>query len=106
MASTRPYALAALAALAAAPAAAQVPVTPRSLGMGNAYVAAARGEESLWLNPANLGLPGTSHWSFGIPTLSAGADALGLSVSDIKDITNYGDLTDARKQEILDQIAN
>jgi hypothetical protein len=96
--------LAALAALAAAPAAAQVPVTPRALGMGNAYVAAARGEESLWLNPANLGLPGTSHWSFGIPTLSAGADVLGLGVGDIRDVVQFDEQSDARKQALLDKV--
>src|SRR4051812_23999953 len=96
--------VAALAALAAAPAAAQVPLAPRALGMGNAYVAAARGEEALWLNAANLGLPGTPHWSFGIPTLSVGADALGLGVGDIRDVIEYRKQSDARKQELLDEI--
>lgn len=95
---------AALAAWAAAPAAAQVPVTPRALGMGNAYVAAARGEEALWLNPGNLGLPGTSHWSFGIPTLSVGADILGLGVGDIRDVIEYRKQAEARKQFLLDKV--
>jgi len=95
---------AALAALAAVPAAAQVPVTPRALGMGNGYVAAARGEESLWLNPANLGLPHSPHWSFGIPTLSAGADLLGLGVGDISDVVQYDEQSDQRKQELLDKV--
>jgi len=93
--------LAALAALAAAPAAAQVPLVPKALGMGNAYVAAARGEEALWQNPANLGLPGTPRWSFGIPTISAGADVLGLKVGDIRDVIEYRKQSDARKQELL-----
>jgi len=96
--------LAALAALAAAPAAAQVPVVPKALGMGNAYVAAARGEEALWLDPGNLGLPGTPHWSFGIPTLSLGADVLGLGTGDIRDVIEYRKQTDARKQELLDKV--
>ncbi|HET7229279.1 MAG TPA: DUF5723 family protein [Longimicrobium sp.] len=96
--------LAALAALCAAPAAAQVPLTPRALGLGNGYVAAARGAESLWQNPANLGLPGTSHWSFNIPTVAVGADILGLSVNDVRDVINYDDQSDARKEEILDDI--
>src|SRR5215212_8756819 len=95
---------AALAALAAAPAAAQVPLVPRALGMGNAYVAAARGEEALWLNPANLGLPGTPHWSFGVPTLSVGADVLGLGVGDIRDVIEYRKQSDTRKQELLDEV--
>ena len=95
---------AALAAFTAVPAAAQVPVTPRALGMGNAYVAAARGEEALWLNPANLGLPHSSHWSFGIPTISAGADLLGLGVGDISDVVQYDEQSDQRKQELLDKV--
>jgi len=98
--------LAALAALTAVPAAAQVPVplTPRALGLGNGYVAAARGSESLWLNPANLGLPGTAHWSFTIPAVAAGADILGLGVKDVADIIDYDNQSDQRKQEILDDI--
>jgi hypothetical protein len=96
--------LTALAALAAAPAAAQVPLVPRALGMGNGYVAAARGQESLWLNPGNLGLPGSPHWSFGIPTLSVGADVLGLGVGDIRDVIEYRKQSDARKQELLNDI--
>jgi len=96
--------LAALAALAAAPAAAQVPLVPKALGMGNAYVAAARGEEALWQNPANLGLPGTPRWSFGIPTISAGADVLGLGVGDIRDVIEYRKQSDTRKQELLNEI--
>lgn len=96
--------LAALAALAAAPAAAQVPLVPKALGMGNAYVAAARGEEALWQNPANLGLPGTPRWSFGIPTISAGVDVLGLKVGDLADVIDYRKQSDARKQELLNEI--
>lgn len=96
--------LAALAALSAAPAAAQVPLVPRALGMGNAYVAAARGEEALWLNPGNLGLPGTPHWSFGIPTISVGADVLGLGVGDIRDVIEFRKQDDARKQALLNEI--
>ncbi|HYH83116.1 MAG TPA: DUF5723 family protein [Longimicrobium sp.] len=96
--------LAALAVLAAAPAAAQVPLTPRALGLGNGYVAAARGSESVWQNPANLGLPGTSHWSFSVPTLSVGADILGLGIGDVRDLADYNNQADARKQEILDEI--
>ncbi|HEX8905465.1 MAG TPA: DUF5723 family protein, partial [Longimicrobiaceae bacterium] len=95
---------AATAALLAAPAAAQVPLTPRALGMGNAYVGAARGAEALWQNPANLALPGSPRWSFNIPTLSVGADVLGLSVGDVLDLAQYNDQTDARRQEILNDV--
>jgi hypothetical protein len=96
--------LAALAALAASPAAAQVPLTPRALGLGNGYVAAARGAESLWQNPANLGLPGTSHWSFNVPAFAVGADILGLGIGDVRDLVDYNNQDDARKQEILANI--
>jgi hypothetical protein len=93
--------LAAAAALAAAPAAAQVPLTTRALGMANAYVAASRGSEALWQNPANLALPGTLGWSFTIPSLSAGADVLGLGIDDVADLVDYDNQTDLRKQQIL-----
>ncbi len=96
--------LAALAALAAAPAAAQLPLTPRALGLGTGYVAAARGSESLWQNPANLGLPGTSHWSFSIPVLAVGADILGLGIGDVADLVDYENQTAERREELLDQI--
>ncbi|HEU4560136.1 MAG TPA: DUF5723 family protein [Longimicrobium sp.] len=96
--------LAALATLAAAPAAAQLPLTPRALGLGTGYVAAARGSESLWQNPANLGLPGTSHWSFTIPTLAVGADILGLGIGDVADLVDYENQTAERREELLDQI--
>ncbi|HEU4885667.1 MAG TPA: hypothetical protein VFT45_25760, partial [Longimicrobium sp.] len=77
---------AAAATVAAAPLAAQVPLTPRALGMGGAYVGVARGAESLWLNPANLGLPNSPHWSANIPTLSLGVDTRGIEPGDLQDL--------------------
>ena len=92
-------------ALAAAPAAAQIPLTPRALGMGGAsYVAAARGQEALFLNPANLGLPGQPHWSFALPQLAAGETTVGIGFGDLLDFIEYGDLEDDRKAEILAEI--
>jgi hypothetical protein len=96
--------LAAGVALAAAPAAAQIPLTPRALGMGGAYVAVARGQESLFLNPANIALHNSPHWSFGVPTLAAGATFVGLDFNDVLDITDYGGLSEERKAEILADI--
>src|SRR5688572_21086674 len=96
--------LAAGVALAAAPAAAQIPLTPRALGMGGAYVAVARGQESLFLNPANIALHNSPHWSFGVPTIAAGATFVGLDFNDILDITDYGGLSEERKAEILSDI--
>jgi hypothetical protein len=94
----------ALAALAAAPAAAQIPLTPRALGMGGGYVALARGNEALFQNPANLGLPGSPHWSFAIPTLAAGATFVGIDFGDVRDLIDFGDLEQDRKDEILAEI--
>lgn len=96
--------LAASAALAAAPAAAQLPVTPRALGMGGAYLGVARGQEALFLNPANIALPNSPHWSAGIPTLSAGATVRGIGIGDAIDIADYGDLSEERQAEILGDI--
>lgn len=95
---------AALAVGLAAPLHAQIPLTPRALGMGNAYLAVARGQESLFQNPANLGLPNSPHWSIAFPQLSVGATALGLDVNDLRDLTNYDDMSQARKDEILEGI--
>lgn len=92
------------AALSAAPAAAQVPGTPRALGMGNAYIGVARGTESLFQNPANLGLPNSPHWSANFPTLSLGVGARGISVGDAWDLTDYGDLSQEDRDRILNDI--
>lgn len=94
----------ALAALLAAPAAAQVPGTPRALGMGGAYTAAARGVESLFANPANLGLPNSPHWSAAFPTLTAGIGTRGISVGQAVDLAQWGDLDDAERDAIFADI--
>ncbi|HEX2078775.1 MAG TPA: DUF5723 family protein [Longimicrobium sp.] len=94
-------AFAAAAVLTAAPAAAQVPLTPRALGMGGAYVGVARGHESLWQNPANLGLPNTPYWSAGIPTLALGIGARGVEVETLGDLIRYNDLTPEERSALL-----
>jgi hypothetical protein len=91
-------------ALAAAPLAAQVPLTPRALGMGGAYVGVARGHESLWQNPANLGLPNTPHWSAGIPTLSLGLGTRGIETGDLQDLIEYNDLSEQERADLLASI--
>jgi hypothetical protein len=93
-----------LAALAAAPAAAQLPLTPRALGMGNAYVAVARGQEVLFQNPANLALPGNPHWSFAVPQIGVGLAVSGIEVGDLNDLIEYGDLEQAERDALLDEI--
>ena len=97
-------AFAAAAVLAAAPAAAQVPLTPRALGMGGAYIGVARGQEALFLNPANLGLPNSPHWSAGIPTLSLGIGTRGIEPGDLADLLQYNELSDEEREALLAEI--
>lgn len=71
---------------------AQVPLTPRALGMGGAYIGAARGYEALFLNPANLGLEDNPRWSIAFPQVTAGGTLLGPSFEDLPDLyTAYDD---------------
>jgi len=102
--TARIAAAAALAAVAAAPAAAQVSLTPRALGMGGAYVAAARGNETLFLNPANLGLADTPRWSVAFPQVSVGGDMLGAAFEDLPEIADYDNVDGDRLHEILETI--
>jgi hypothetical protein len=94
----------AAAVLAATPAAAQVPLTPRALGMGGAYIGVARGQESLFQNPANLGLPNSPHWSAGIPTLSVGLSARGIETGQLADLLEYNDLAEEERASLLADI--
>ncbi len=89
---------------AAVPAHAQVPLTPRALGTAGAYLGVARGHESVYLNPANLGLPGRPLWSVGLPNVAVGSTVLGPEVGDLSDFFNYDDLDESRKQELLAEI--
>jgi Family of unknown function (DUF5723) len=93
--------VAAAAVLACAPAGAQVPLTPRALGMGGAYIGVARGQESLWQNPANLGLPGSPHWSAGIPTISLGIDSRGIDLEALGNLIGYNELTPDERATLL-----
>jgi hypothetical protein len=90
--------------LAAAPLAAQVPLTPRALGMGGAYIGVARGHESLWQNPANLGLPNSPHWSAGIPTLSLGVGTRGIEPDHLRHLLEYDDLSEDEQTALLAEI--
>jgi hypothetical protein len=92
------------AALAAAPLAAQVPLTPRALGMGGAYIGVARGQESLWQNPANLGLPNSPHWSAGIPTLSVGLGTRGIEPDHLEHLLQYNELSAEERAALLNEI--
>jgi hypothetical protein len=82
-------------------AAAQIPLTPRALGMGGAYTATARGFESIFFNPANLALPDTPDWSISFPQITVGSSVLGPEVSDLPDFIRKDDQTAERRQELL-----
>lgn len=92
------------AGLVAAPLAAQVPLTPRALGMGGALTASARGFESVFYNPANLALLDSPRWSVAFPQISVGSSVLGLDVADLPDLIDYDNVSDERRQEILAKI--
>jgi hypothetical protein len=94
-----------LAALAtAAPAAAQLPASPQSLGMGGAHMGVARGQEALLLNPAQLGLRGTPHWSVAFPQVVLGGTFLGIRYGDVGDIRNYDRLSDDERRALLARV--
>lgn len=104
MMTSNRLAIACAAALLAAPAAAQVPSTPRALGMGGAYIGVARGVESLFQNPANLGLPNSPHWSAAFPTLSLGLGARGLELGQVADLAQFDDLEQDERDALLADI--
>ena len=98
----RVFGLAALAgAIVPSVATAQIPLTPRALGMGGAYVATARGFESIFYNPANLALPGSPGWSVSFPQVTVGSSVLGPDVADLPDFLDYDNLSQERRQELL-----
>lgn len=90
--------------IAVVPAQAQVPLSPRSLGMGGAMIAAARGQDAVFLNPANLGLAGTPRWSVGLVGISAEAVLEGIEIAEAIDLIQYDDLSDSEKARMLEEI--
>lgn len=91
--------------VAATQAAAQVPLTARALGMGGAYLATARGYETLFLNPANLGLSGTPQWSVSFPQVTAGGTVLGPSVMEFSSLVQAaGDNGSAAGDSVIAKI--
>ena len=95
----------AAALLAAAPAAAQVPFPTRSLGMGGAYIGVARGQDALFLNPANLGLADNPARSLGAMQVVFGGTVLGPEFSDLWEVANFDDVGDERAREILNSMS-
>jgi hypothetical protein len=83
---------------------AQVPSTPRALGAAGAWVAAAKGQETLFLNPANLGLGNQPEWSFGIAGFSTAGTISGLEIADIPDLVEFNDLSDEDRDELFARV--
>jgi hypothetical protein len=96
--------IASAALLAAVPATAQVSLNSRALGMGGAYIGVARGQESLHLNPANLGLANSPHWSAAIPQLTFGVQTIGVEPGDFWDLRDYGGMEPAEREAFLAKI--
>ena len=94
----------AAAAAVASPVSAQLPSTPRALGMGGAYVAVARGQEALFTNPANLALPGNPHTSAAAPQITLGATLNGLTFGDANDLRDFDELSAEQRNDILGRI--
>jgi hypothetical protein len=93
---------AAMLVAAAGPAAAQLPLSARSLGMGGASLGV--GYEALYANPANLALSGSPSWSIGLGQILAGGTLRGPSMGMLPDFATYDGLSDERRQELLDAI--
>ncbi len=75
----------------------------RSLGMAGAYSAIARGEESVYFNPANLGLSDGPSFSLSFPSFGLG---LGNNSFTLSDYNRYNGsyLSDGNKRTILRKI--
>jgi len=102
----RPTTVVLLALLLLLPAAAQgqVPLSPRSLGMGGGLMAGARGQETIFLNPANLGLPDSPSWSVGLLQVSASGFTRGLPIRDVVDLARLQDLEETERREVFSRV--
>jgi hypothetical protein len=89
--------------LAASAVEAQLPSTPRGLGMAGAYMGMVRGQEALWVNPANLGLADAPYWSVGLPQATGGTNIRGPSAGDILSYLLRDDSPE-RAQELMAQV--
>lgn len=94
----------ALLACSAGVASAQMAVpSARGAGVAGSYTARARGYESPFWNPANLGLSDRPGWSIGLASASFYVDNNSLSYGQIEDL--YGEYLDnAAKSELLAEI--
>ncbi len=93
--------VAGLAMTGIGPAAAQVSSAPRELGMGGAYMGIARGFESVYIAPANLGLPEAPRWSVALVNVAFGGALRGPGFGDFLDMLDFDDVSEARQRELL-----
>jgi len=96
--------IAILVALWAAPLEAQLPLTPRALGTGDAYLGIARGQEALWTNPANLALSGNPSWSLTLGHVAVGGTAVGPDLQEVVEVMLLDDRNDDRRQDLLSAV--
>jgi hypothetical protein len=79
-------------------------LTPRGLGMGLAYTAAARGVHAADWNPANLGLPDNPPFTFSVFSVSAGVGNNSFSIDTYNEyaVDSYWDPKEVHR--LLDQV--
>jgi hypothetical protein len=82
----------------------QVPLSPRSLGMGGGLLAGARGQEAIFLNPANLGLPDSPTWSVGLLQASFSLFTRGLPIRDVVDLALLQELEESERREVFSRV--
>jgi hypothetical protein len=99
--SIRLAAAAAGALALAAPAAAQAPLTARSLGLAGSYVAGARGVDALFFNPANLGLAGAPAWSVSIPQAAVRTGFVGTRLGQLPSMLHFNRWSQGEKDSFL-----
>ena len=83
---------------------AQVPLTPRSLGTADAYVGIARGQESLWTNPANLALTSGPTWSLTIGQVAIAGTTVGPGIEDFANVMLLDEATEDDFRDLLDLV--
>jgi hypothetical protein len=67
-------------------------------------IGSARGQDAVFLNPANLGLAGSPRWSVALVGISAGAVLEGIEIGDVQDLIEYDDLSDEEGDQLLGSI--
>jgi hypothetical protein len=82
----------------------QVGSTPRALGAGGALVGLASGNEAIYLNPANLGLPLQPQWSISFPQIILGGTLSGLATADFMTLLDDAPVDESRQDQILQTV--